>query len=214
MKMRTVTFVLLIGFLVLIPQVRAQDQRGDPTVGKQLFRSFCSVCHGNDGKTKGPLAEKLGLHPADLTSSNYQKMSVDELVVLIGRYGQKVEGSQMPRWGEAVPEENLRKIASYIHLLTQTELRFTGDTRRGRVIFQNSCSACHGPRGTGNGALAKLLNVKMVDFTDTSLSDWVKDEDILKVVREGRGEFMPAWKGALSEDEIVDVSAYVRSLHK
>jgi mono/diheme cytochrome c family protein len=36
--------------------------------GEQLFRSFCSACHGADGKGQGPAASALKTRPADLTS--------------------------------------------------------------------------------------------------------------------------------------------------
>jgi len=210
MKITRIFFVMLFGFLFLAIQTQAQKM-ANPSVGKHLYRSYCGICHGNDGKTKGPLAEKLDIQPVDLTDSAYQKMNVDDLSDLIGQYNAK-KGSMMPKWGEALPEPNIRKIASYIHLLSQPGLRFSGDLRRGREIFKSSCSACHGPRGKGNGVLARLLKVKMVDFTDQAMGQWIKDEEILKVVRDGRGDFMPSWKEALSENEITDVSAYVRSL--
>jgi cytochrome c oxidase cbb3-type subunit 3 len=209
---RTRMFVwMLFGSLVAAGPAMAQQSMDNPSVGKHMYRSYCGICHGNDGKTRGPLAEKLDIRPANLTDPRYQKMTVEDLSDLIGQYSPK-EGTQMPKWGEALPEDNIRKIASYLHLLSQPGLRFSGNTRRGREIFQSSCSACHGPRGKGNGVLARLLNVKMVDFTEQPLDQWIKDEEILKVVRDGRGEFMPAWKGTLSEDEITDVAAYVRSL--
>jgi mono/diheme cytochrome c family protein len=48
--------------------------------GEREFLQYCAICHGNDGKGKGILAEKLTTRPADLTQIN------------------KRNGSQFPFW--------------------------------------------------------------------------------------------------------------------
>jgi len=35
--------------------------------GVDLFKEYCAVCHGTDGKGAGPAADALKKHPADLT---------------------------------------------------------------------------------------------------------------------------------------------------
>lgn len=186
---------------------------GDPYTGKHLYRSFCAICHGFDGKTKGALAVKLEIDPPDLTSDYYQKKSVDEMSAIIGGYGREEE-SVMPKWTSALAESSIRHIAAYISKLKRTDLRLIGDTRRGRLIFKSACASCHGPRGKGNGVLAKLMNVKMINFAKSLASKRKSDETIMGIIRKGRGKFMPGWSGVLNDDEIIDVTAYIRSLQK
>jgi len=38
--------------------------------GEREFLQYCTICHGNDGKGKGLMAEKLATRPADLTQIN------------------------------------------------------------------------------------------------------------------------------------------------
>ncbi|HVI09183.1 MAG TPA: cytochrome c [Candidatus Binatia bacterium] len=38
-----------------------------PASGKEMFTSYCAVCHGTEGKGNGPAASALKTPPADLT---------------------------------------------------------------------------------------------------------------------------------------------------
>ena len=194
-----------------IPASAAKES--NPYIGKHLYRSFCAICHGMDGKSKGPLAEKMDITPPSLVAGKYQKKSITELTGIIGGYGRK-EGSEMPSWSDALPETNLKHIAAYIGRMTQTDLRLIADLSRGRLIYKNACAACHGSRGKGNGILAKMMKAKMSDLTKKRGGKSLSDKQIIKIVRKGRGKLMPSWSGTLNDSEILDVSAYVLKLQK
>ena len=38
------------------------------------------------------------------------------------------------------------------------------------------------------------------------------DQDLLAIIADGKGATMPAWRGILNDQELLDVMAYVRSL--
>lgn len=46
---------------------RAPAQNISPADGPEMFRSYCSPCHGISGKGDGPAAAALNPRPADLT---------------------------------------------------------------------------------------------------------------------------------------------------
>jgi cbb3-type cytochrome c oxidase subunit III len=183
----------------------------NPFLGNHLYRSYCLVCHGVDGKSAGPLARKLGFEPTDLSSETYQAKTVAELAAIIAGY-QRPGESNMPSWGIALSQTELLNIAAYISEITRTDLRFKGDTRRGRVIFKSACVACHGKDGTGRGVLAHLIQIAMIDFTRSENMKDMSDEELVNLIREGKGDYMPSWKGTLSDDEITDVASYIRLL--
>jgi cbb3-type cytochrome c oxidase subunit III len=196
--------------MMLSFDTHAQDQP-NPLLGSHLYRSYCLVCHGVDGKTVGPLARKLGFEPADLSSEAYQAKTVAELAAIIAGY-RRPGDSNMPSWGMALSKLELRDIAAYISEITRKDLRLKGDTRRGRVIFKRACVACHGKDGTGRGVLAHLIHIAMIDLTVSENMKGMSDEELVKLIREGKGDYMPSWTGTLTDDEITDVAAYVRLL--
>jgi mono/diheme cytochrome c family protein len=52
----------------------------------------------------------------------------------------------------------------------------------------------------------------MMDFTESENMKKISDEDLLNIIREGEGDYMPSWKVILSDNEISDVASYVRLL--
>lgn len=196
--------------MMLATDTYAQDEP-NALIGSHLYRSYCLVCHGANGKGAGPIAKNLNLEPTDLSSEQYRTKKVETLAAIIGDYRGQA-GAGMPNWGAMLSREELLDIAAYIPKITEKDLRFTGDTRRGRVIFKRACVACHGQTGTGRGLLAQLIQIPMMDFTKSENMKEMTDEDLLKIIREGEGDYMPSWKGILGDNEIADVASYVRML--
>ncbi len=200
----------LFSALMLTGETTAQEEP-NPLIGSHLYRSYCLVCHGVDGKSRGPLAEKLNLDPADLSSEQYQTKDLEDLAVLIGGY-RRIEESNMPNWDIVLSQAELLDIAAYISKITLADLRFRGDTRRGRVVYRRACTACHGKRGTGRGVLMHLIGISMMDFTTSENVKNMSDEELINAIRDGKGVYMPSWKGILNDDEIADVASYLRLL--
>lgn len=85
--------------------------------------------------------------------------------------------------------------------------------------YKELCVKCHGPNGKGNGPEAKTLNPKPADYTDCKKMAADSNETLFKIIKGGsqsvgRSNQMPAWAEALSDQEIRDLVAYVRSFCK
>lgn len=72
-------------------------------------------------------------------------------------------------------------------------------------LFQKNCGSCHGESGTGVAAIGTP------NFADPAFQQSVTDAGVTNAIRNGKGS-MPAWSGKLSDQQIADLSAYVRSL--
>jgi mono/diheme cytochrome c family protein len=101
-----------------------------------------------------------------------------------------------------------------------------GDATSGQALYGSHCALCHGAGGAGDGPAAVALNPKPRDFrTGTFYLDADANNetgepvDLARVILEGPGAFggsdaMVAWKEELSEDEIRDLVAYIRTLSR
>jgi len=89
-----------------------------------------------------------------------------------------------------------------------------GDVVKGKAVYEKSCVACHGPQGKGDGPTGKVLVPPAADFTSAS-SKTKSDAELLKIIENGKPPTaMIAWKGQLSEQDIRNVLAYVKTLRK
>lgn len=90
----------------------------------------------------------------------------------------------------------------------------------GKAIYEQRCVECHGPAGRGDGPAATLLIPHPRDFSlgrykirSTESGSVPTDEDLIRSVQQGLyGTAMSGWGAILSDAEITDVVAYVKSL--
>lgn len=87
----------------------------------------------------------------------------------------------------------------------------TDAAAEGAKIFKTNCETCHGAQGYGDGPLSEALDPKpknLVEFAPT-----VGDDFLYWNVAEGRpGTSMPPWKNILTEEQIWQVVAFIRTL--
>lgn len=93
-----------------------------------------------------------------------------------------------------------------------------GDATAGQQLFSATCAACHGPSGEGVQGLGKPL-------TTSEFSAGLSDDQLVDFVKAGRdpsdplnttGIGMPPKGGnpALSDDDLYDIVAFIRSIHE
>ncbi len=76
----------------------------------------------------------------------------------------------------------------------------SGDSNRGEKLYEASCIVCHGPRGTG-GIGPRLAGNSVLS----------KEKIFWTVVYEGQ-HVMPPLKGAVTEQQIADIRAWLLML--
>jgi len=79
---------------------------------------------------------------------------------------------------------------------------------QGKAVYDQHCTACHGANG-GAGERAPAIVISSA----TTLRGERSEAQILDIVRNGiPGTGMPAWKGRLTEADILAIGAYVHAL--
>ena len=84
------------------------------------------------------------------------------------------------------------------------------DVLSGRVIYSTICIRCHGIDGKGEGQLK--FTPPVADLTSPAVQGKL-DARLFKSVHDGKANTaMGAWREALTDDEIWDALAYIRTL--
>jgi len=142
--MRVMKFISVAVILMMISAIAVGQQapaQGSTSVkhvpitntpsnsGKEMFNSYCAVCHGKDGKGSGPAASAMKTPPTDLTTlaqkSGGKYPSTHVAAVIRGQAATPSHGSQdMPVWGplfssisqghEAQVQQRITNLVSYI----------------------------------------------------------------------------------------------------
>jgi len=133
-NLSTMLLFLLLGALAVgqqatPPTKSVSPERTRPLSGKQLFTSYCALCHGTDAKGGGPFSPQLKVWPPDLTilakknNGVFPTLHVSEIID--GEFDKPAHGSkEMPVWGpvfrslaQGKKDSSQRRITSLVKYL-------------------------------------------------------------------------------------------------
>jgi cytochrome c oxidase cbb3-type subunit 3 len=182
--------------------------------GEALYRNHCMVCHGADGQ--GGVGVPLSL-PSFINTVD------DQYLFRTVRHGRP--GRVMPAFAY-LGDAQVDAIVAYVRAWgDQPAPEFSyepvkGDSARGRALYQQHCSSCHGEQGEGGeGTGVTFSRPRDLPITAPAINNpgflaSASDEMIRNTLRNGRqGTPMPSFlKSGMTEQQIDDVVAYIRSL--
>ncbi len=95
----------------------------------------------------------------------------------------------------------------------------TREKQRGQGLYEYYCALCHGKTGEADGFNAFNMSTQPAKHTDAILMGTLSDTQIQLIIREGgsalgRSPQMPPWGGVLTDQEISDLTDYIRTLAK
>ncbi len=107
----------------LIPSARPQGKKIEKkaivptssTSGAQMYKEYCAVCHGKDGKGDGPAASELKTRPPNLTdlTKRYGGKFPGYHVAAVLQFGVETPAhgtAEMPVWGPLL--QSLNRLSS------------------------------------------------------------------------------------------------------
>jgi mono/diheme cytochrome c family protein len=94
-----------------------------------------------------------------------------------------------------------------------------GNAASGRIYYVENCATCHGAEGKGDGPTATAAHMDPMprNHTDGVYMNPKSDADLHKVIAEGgiavgKSIWMPDWADKLSDEQIWDLIAYMRTI--
>lgn len=193
-------------FLAQCTRTRPNDPReADRIAGATLYRTYCGLCHGDQGE---------GYSADDANALNNQDFLVsvnDEFLRINIADGHP--GTAMAAYaseaGGPLGAADIDLLVSFIRAW-QTEPNVelsadtvAGDVANGRTVFARECASCHGTNGRGDSALSLNNGVFLRSASDAQI------EYAIRIGR--RGTPMPAFAGELQDGTIRDLTALIRS---
>jgi len=142
MRARRSLWIVLCAVIAMVMMASAQEAKREikhvairPTSaasGQEMYKSYCAVCHGLDGKGNGPAVDALKVPPPDLTmlaqksGGKYPALKVSAIISgeeVLAAHGSK----DMPIWGhlfwsmsgghEAEVQQRVANLNKYIESL-------------------------------------------------------------------------------------------------
>lgn len=217
MRLKTVGMTLVLLIALQSPSLAEPPSSYE---GRLLFRSYCMLCHGADGKGRGPLAAKLEVEPADLTVTVRSRGDVVLKRIISGEGRQLISGRDrhniisdaMPEWKDVLSDREIESLVAYLRFLSASKHPLMGNPEKGRNLYSRYCRACHGDEGEGDGVMTSLIDMKPKDHTNSLSMNEISNLEMIRAIKNGKGNYMPAWEGTISNDEVEALVSYIRLL--
>jgi len=184
--------------------------------GFEVFNKYCFICHGAEGKGDGPLAEKIGTPPANLTDDNRMGKRTDKDLIRIieGSAPNGTVSSDMPAWHVALSYTQIRSLASYVRYLHRGRNGLTGNPTAGKRVYEGSCVQCHGEDGEGDGVLTRVYSMTPANHSDAQRMKKMSNEKMPAILPNGgTGAIMiPGGNAIPIKGEIKNEIIYIRMM--
>ena len=103
-------------------------------------------------------------------------------------------------------------MIAYLRFLGRSKHDLMGDPELGLGLYQKYCSVCHGEEGDGEGIMTELMGISPMDHTNPNEINALDNNELVKGILDGKGRFMPAWRGILSQNDVEALVSYIRLL--
>ncbi len=191
-----------------IEEVTLPEEHPNLLIGASVYAANCTDCHGSNGMGDGQLVQQgQVMSPGDMT--NWNAVAVDTPTVWFNIITNGNLENLMPPWAGSLNETERWAVAMYNYTLSYTE----ENIERGATIYTETCTACHGETGTGDGPQAEEMGLEPQDLSDAAHMVTLSDESIYGMIANG-GEVgeTHAFGNDLEADDLLAVTQYTRTL--
>jgi mono/diheme cytochrome c family protein len=107
-----------------IEQLAIRNVPSDPVAESQLrgakvYKHYCAICHGNEGRGDGFNSTNLAVPPRNFSSPQFWQQTTDETLLLVVSKGGPAVGKSvlMPAWGRTLTDRQMRDVIAFLHTL-------------------------------------------------------------------------------------------------
>lgn len=177
--------------------------------GAELYREYCSVCHGDQGDGRSRARGSMVPPPRDFTSPEAAMELVRERMIASVTEGRP--GTAMAAWKTQLSEAQIASVVDYIRDTLMRPVA-TADAGAGRRLYAENCSVCHGDDGRGARWTLTNLIPPPRNFTLPGTAEALSRDYMLRVVTYGKADTaMPGFGPQLDDGAIETVVDYVRN---
>jgi len=205
--------------------------------GKQVFFEYCAGCHGRRADGRGQQSLNLVPKPQNLRNAQFVKYLTDER--LYSSISGGVRGTSMPAFELMISSEQRWQVITYIRSLTAHDeidlpnsvahQPVASDAKnpvpisessvaRGKHLFLNYCSNCHGAKADGKGVIAENLVpeprnlIVVASWGEKPFIDYMSDARLYDSITNGvPGTSMLPWIKVFSDDDRWHIINFLRS---
>jgi mono/diheme cytochrome c family protein len=118
----------------------------------------------------------------------------------------------MPEWKDILGDREIESLIAYLRFVNSSKHPLMGNPEVGRDLYARYCRACHGEEGEGDGVMTSLIDMTPMDHTNPTEMNRISNLEMVRSIKNGKGNYMPAWKGIISQTEIEALVSYIRLL--
>ncbi len=111
---RSILFLFaLAACSMLLPAVASAE------TGAELYKTYCSTCHGESGKGDGAAAAALDPKPADFSTAKFWEGKDDAHMTKVIKEGGAAVGKSplMAPWGSVLKDDQVKAVVDHIKSL-------------------------------------------------------------------------------------------------
>ncbi len=126
-------------------QVPVPERLPAAALGAELYAQNCAPCHGVSGGGDGPAGAGAAMEPTVFSDAGSAWERSPAELFFVTKFG-RIE-KLMPPWRNSMVDEQIWQAVYYAWNLHVTETEIAA----GAALYAESCAACHGANGRGDG---------------------------------------------------------------
>jgi len=195
---------------------RGTKSETDPRKGANIFKHYCSVCHGDKGNGRSRARGSFAVPPRDYTTPEAAIELTRERMIYSVTNGRP--GTAMISWKTELSSAEIEGVVDYIRTtfmkLGNTDTRAKPSEKllasRGGMLYMQACAMCHGE--TGKRMTTGRMQPPPTDFTLPKNASELTRKRMIASITNGRpGTAMRSYGTDFKKADIEAMADFINS---